>query len=409
MTARGVGAPLRAASLALMAVIGCSVAVPTSPPLVGPTGSTPAATPAGRSPSPAAPSSDAGRAWVALPDNPDLQGAFVGSLTTVGPDLLLASGYVGRGEGRVDGAIWASRDGRAWTRLTDRAGFEDAAVGEIIQGRFGGFLAVGSTCHFECAGVRMWRSADGAVWTPVAHDLPDSSFVNVIPGGPRWVAVGEVGLPDGTLAAWASPDGATWLEATGMGAEPGVIRGLVATADGFLTAGSVYPGVDSEPAVWMSTDAAVWARVPPVDGPQGLGIDALSQLNGVLTTFVRTESGIEPWTSTDGRDWDVDSDASAVFETGGTRSLRMTIVVQGGPGLVAFAVADTGQNSAPIGVWLSADGMAWQAADDVSVFPDNAEIYDGTSFGGEVLVVGRVPCSQEGCVERPTFWVSPPR
>jgi hypothetical protein len=416
MTARGVGAPLRLAALALVTVVGCSVAPPSSPP-VGPTGTTSASPPSGSSPSlrPSSPPtssgapSSAGRVWGALPNNPALEGAFIGSLTTAGPGLLLASGYVSRGEGLVDGAIWASRDGRSWTRLTERKGFEDAAVGEITRGSDGTFLAVGSTCFYECAGVRMWQSADGAAWTAVAHDLPDSSFVTVIPGGPRWIAVGEMGLPDGTLAAWASPDDRTWLEATGMGAQAGVIRGLVATADGFLAAGSVYPDVRSEPAVWTSSDAAEWTRVPIADGPQGLDIEALTQLNGVLTAFVRTESGIEPWTSETGRTWVLDSDSAAVFEIQGTRSIRMSIVVEGGPGLVVFGVADTGQNSTPIGVWLSADGLTWQAADDVRVFPDSAEVYDGTQFGDELVVVGRVPCSLDGCVERPTIWVSPPR
>jgi hypothetical protein len=421
MTAWRVGAPLRVAALAvtaMLAVIGCSVAPPSSPP-VGPSASS-SASPSGPSASvgPSSPpasssgapsSSNAGRDWAALPNNSALEAAFIGSLTAAGPGLLFASGYVSRGEGLVDGAIWASRDGRAWTRLTDRKGFEDAAVGEITRGSDGTFLAVGSTCYYECAGVRMWQSADGAAWSAVAHDLPDSSFVTVIPGGPRWIAVGEMGLPDGTLAAWASPDDKTWLQATGMGAQPGVIRGLVATADGFLAAGSVFPDVRSEPAVWTSPDGAEWTRLPLADGPQGLGIDALTQLDGVLTAFVRTESGIEPWTSQDGRSWVKASDAAAVFAIGHTRSVRMSIVVAGGPGLIVFGVADTGENSAPIGSWLSADGFKWQAADDVSAFPDNAELYDGTSFGDEVLTVGRLPCDIETCVERPAFWVSPPR
>jgi hypothetical protein len=320
---------------------------------------------------------------------------------------LLAGGYVIKGEGRAEGAIWASDDGQAWTRLTASAGFEDAAVGRISRAPDGTFLAVGSTCYYECAGVRIWRSTDGLSWTAVDHDLPESSFVSVVPGGPGWVGLGEVDLPLGSLSGWTSADGARWSPATGIGSDPGVVRGIVPTTGGFVAGGSIYPEDRSEPAIWTSSDGTEWARLAPTEAPDGLGLEALVELGGLLIAFARTDEGIELWTSESGGDWSLRSGAGAPFAIGGSRLIRIAMVVPGGPGLVAFGAAETPGTGPTIGIWVTADGIDWQPG-EVSAFPPDAEVYDAVRFGDGVLAVGRLPCDIETCIERPAFWISPP-
>jgi hypothetical protein len=349
-----------------------------------------------------------GRVWAPVPEADALEGTFVGSLFFEAPGPLLAGGYVTKGEGRAEGAVWASEDGQEWTRLTARTGFEDAAVGRISRAPDGTFLAVGSTCYYECAGVRMWRSTDGVTWTAVDHDLPESSFVSVIPGGPGWLGLGEVGLPLGSLAGWTSTDGARWSRATGMGPDAGVIRGLVATTDGFVAGGSAYPEDRSEPAVWTSSDGAAWARVAATDAPDGLGLEALVEVDGLLIAFARTDEGIELWTSEAGDQWSPHSGAGAPFAIDGSRLIRISMVVAGGPGLVAFGAAETPSTGPTIGIWATADGINWHPG-EVSAFPPEAEVYDAVRFGDGMIAVGRLPCDIETCVERPSFWVSPPR
>jgi hypothetical protein len=406
--------------LAILALIGAVACSPTASGTPGParptasaarpTAAVPTATPAASlaTASPGATSSSTvGRVWAPLPDAPTLEGTFVGSLFFDGAGPLLAGGFVVKGEGRAEGAVWASDDARAWTRLTARPGFEDAAVGRISRAPDGTFLAVGSTCYYECAGVRIWRSTDGTTWTAVDHDLPESAFVSVIPGGPGWVGLGEVNMPLGALAGWTSADGARWSPATGIGPDPGVVRGFVATADGFVAGGSVYPEDRSEPAVWTSADGTAWARVAATDAPEGLGLEALVELDGLLIALARTDGGIELWTSEAGDDWSLRSGAGAPFEIGGSRLIRIAMVVAGGPGLVAFGAAEAPDSGPTIGIWVTADGLDWQPG-EVTAFVPDVEVYDAVRFGDGVLAVGRLPCDIETCVERPAFWISPP-
>jgi hypothetical protein len=186
-----------------------------------------------------------------------------------------------------------------------------------------------------------------------------------------------------------------------------VIRGLLPIAGGFVAGGSVYPEDRTEPAVWGSADGTAWERVAAAAAPQGLGIEALTELDGLLIAFARTEAGIEVWTSESGETWAIQPDAGAPFAIDGSGEVRISIVAEGGPGLIAFAAAVTPDGGPTLGVWVSADGVTWEAG-DVSAFDREVEVYDAVGFGGGVLAVGRLPCDIETCVTRPTFWISPP-
>jgi hypothetical protein len=333
-------------------------------------------------------------------------------LTVIGSRIVATGSAVNQNPRALDGAMWESLDGRTWRRTTERAGFEDTTVTHIAQKADGTFLALGLNCALEseCAGVRTWTSPDGVRWTPVVSNFPVAASVRVIPGGPGWIAVGTEAEPDGIAAAWTSSNGWTWQRAAGIERVQVVIRGLGAIRGGFVAYGTASAGpLRSEPAVWTSRDGARWTRVPRQSAPTGNGGEALALKDGVLIAFARTGSGLEIWTSQDGISWRHRAGASAPFVVSGSRQIRIGTVINGGPGVIAIGSAESLSGAEPIGVWLSADGIRWQAAQDVSAF-QNAEVLDAAAqFRSEVYVAGRVSCTTDPCVMQATLWVSPPR
>jgi hypothetical protein len=333
-------------------------------------------------------------------------------LTVIGSRLVATGSTVNQNPQTLDGAMWESLDGRSWRRTTQRPGFEDTTVTNLLQKADGTFLALGMNCALEseCAGVRTWTSPDGVRWTPVVSNFPETASVHVIPGGPGWIAVGTETEPDGFAGAWTSSNGWTWQRAAGMERLQVTIRGLLATPRGFVAYGTASaPRFTTEPAVWTSRDGARWSRVPRQSAPTGLGGEALALKNGQLIAFARTGNGLEIWTSQDGVTWRHRAGASAPFAVNGSRQIRIGTVINGGPGVIAFGSAESLSGPEPIGVWLSADGVRWQAAQDVTAF-QNAELFNATAqFGSEVYATGRLSCTTDPCVMQTALWVSPPR
>jgi hypothetical protein len=363
-------------------------------------------------PSPtAAANPDAGRRWARLPADAAFRNATIVDLTTIGSRLIATGSAVTPNQQALEGAIWESLDGRSWRRTTARAGFEDTTVNHLLQRADGTFLALGMNCALqsECAGVRTWTSPDGTRWTPVVSNFPETASVRVIPGGPGWIAVGSETEPDGFAGAWTSSNGWTWQRAVGMERVPVTISGLVATRAGFVAYGTAAIGSTAEAAVWTSRDGSRWSRVPRQSAPSGLGGEALGQKGDLLVGFVRTVAGLEIWTSQDGSTWRHRERANAPFVLDGLRSVRISRVISGGPGLIAFGRAEVATRFEPIGVWLSADGIAWRAAPDVTAFQSAEPVEAAAQVGSEVYAAGRLSCTTDPCVMQATLWVSPPR
>jgi hypothetical protein len=330
----------------------------------------------------------------------------------IGSRIVATGSAVNQNPRALDGAMWESVDGRSWTRTTPRAGFEDTTVTHLARKADGTFLALGLNCALEseCAGVRTWTSPDGVRWTPVVSNFPVAASVNVLPGGPGWIAFGTEAEPDGFAAAWTSANGWTWQRAAGVERVQVVIRDLVATRTGFVAYGTASaPSFSTEPAVWTSRDGARWSRVPRQSAPTGLRGEALALKDGLLVAFARTGSGVEIWTSQDGTRWQHRPGASAPFAVNGLRQIRIGTVINGGPGLIAFGSAETSSGLEPIGVWLSADGVRWQAAQDVTAFQNAEPVEAAAQIGREVYAAGRQSCTTDPCVMQATLWVSPPR
>lgn len=379
-----------------------------SAPSTGATESPSPAPPSQASPSPspeAAPPSEAGREWARLPDDPVFANASVQGFD-VGDQGLFAHGYIGQPDtGVVEGAIWRSQDGRSWERVSGSRGFADAAVGSVAQGIDGSYVAAGTTCHFECGGARMWRSADGIEWTPLTGGVPDAWYIDAVATRLGWIVTGSSVDPAPPML-WTSVDGETWTRSTGLGRVPALVRGVVLAGGQHVAYGSAYPGTDSIPAVWTSTDGSTWTRVPRDAAPLGQVIMAVSEIDGLLTALVRDADGVELWTSEDGLAWQHRAGALAAFEIGDERVIEMFEVVDGGPGLIAFGTAETMSDPAPIGVWLSSDGVQWEPASDIAAFDGAQSVWAAVSYQSQALAVGALPCDLD-CPQQATFWVSP--
>ena len=212
-----------------------------------------------------------GRSWSAAADGPDLHGSPQVRMTGVAssPDGYVAVGYLGGLAGPIEARFWWSADGRSWSPGTldgDPAGTRVAAV-EPLPG--GGFVAVGATGDARAAdGSAVWTSPDGRAWTRLADRAALRRGVMrrlTAAGGLGLVAVGN--SADSTRAvAWRSADGTDWTVAPdapslgnfGLGVEMHDVAwdGTRLVAAGHRLFGTQYPtGV-----VWVSTDGVTWDR-----------------------------------------------------------------------------------------------------------------------------------------------------
>jgi hypothetical protein len=346
--------------------------------------------------------SAAGSEWARLADDPVFADANVQGLTADDRGLF-AYGLVRQGEeGKVDGAIWRSTDGRTWKRVSGRTGFEDAGVGSLARGADGSYLAAGTTCFFECGGARLWQSSDGLEWTAVTAGFPEASYIEVFAGGPGWIVSGTSN--DATPPTlWNSADGAAWVPSTGLGREDALVRGVVTIPTGLVAYGSRYPGTTSMPAIWTSVDGSRWTPITGETAPSGLGISVVGELDGSLTAFVRDVGGVTIWTSKDGLAWDARGGDFAIRDE---VDIEIFDVVESGSGLVAFGRKTTASGQEAIGVWLSADTVAWEPASDLTAFDGAQSVWAAAAHGSSLYAAGNLPCDID-CPDQATFWVSP--
>ncbi len=398
------------ATLGLVVISLAACAPPAAPVvssgLASPSPDSPSVAPSPSPSSSASPSasqgSAAGSEWARLPDDRVFADANVQGLTADDRGLF-AYGLVRQGEeGKVDGAIWRSTDGRTWERVSGRAGFEDAGVGSLARGADGTYLAAGTTCFFECGGARLWRSADGLEWTALTASFPEVSYIEVFAGGPGWIVSGTSNdaMPP---MLWSSADGIAWVPSTGLGREDALVRGVVTLPTGLVAYGSRYPGTASMPAIWTSMDGSRWTQLPGEVAPSGLGIRVVGELDGSLAAFVTDAGGVTIWTSEDGLVW---RERGGDFAIGDEVDVEMFDVVKGGPGLVAFGKETTANGQEAIGVWLSADTVDWEPATDVTAFDGAQSVWAAAAHGSSLYAAGSLPCNMD-CPQQATFWVSP--
>jgi hypothetical protein len=199
-------------------------------------------------------------------------------LVAVGDDYNEDEGY----NDTPNVVIWASGDGRTWSRIDDPTVFGGEGIQQAFQVSAGplGFVASGE----DVPNTVLWFSPDGYAWERAFDDnLGTPSAVEnltVIAGGPGWIAFDDSADPADPV--FVSDDGRNWSTASGD-EYADELRRLVAESRGREPATTPRPGyasVDWQYAwdgdrvvaniyatnnlLWVSPDAgATWSRVDP--------------------------------------------------------------------------------------------------------------------------------------------------
>ena len=217
-----------------------------------------------------------GQAWLRVANEGGVFGGagsqIIWSVVASG-SVLIAAGQEITDSGS-DGAVWASPDGKRWVRVKfDGSIFpadSDQALYSLTLGG-PGLVAVGedsATGNFDGA---VWTSRDGLSWTRVTGEAfggpTDQTLYAVTSGGPGLVAVGrDAASGESTAAVWVSADGEVWGRVPHdegvFGGEGEQVMYTVKSLEGLVvTAGFDSGGGDFEAAVWTSSDGVNWTRV----------------------------------------------------------------------------------------------------------------------------------------------------
>jgi hypothetical protein len=349
--------------------------------------------------------------WARVPHDEALFGGagdqWMRSVVAGGPGLV-GVGYDESG-GDADAAVWTSPDGLTWTKVAHEeslfGGAGDQMMNAVVAGG-PGLVAVGLDESVGDTDAAVWTSPDGLTWSRVPHD--DAVF-----GGPEaqlmYSAVaGDMGLVvvgldasggDGDGAVWTSLDGLTWSrvphneQALG-GSDHQIMNHVALGGPGLVAVGTDSPSGPANAAVWYSPDGLVWTRVPHDEqvfgGPDRQAITSVAEggpgLVGIGYDLADFESVV--WTSPDGLTW---TRMGQDDLSGGPGPMDLwSVVVAGGPGLVAIGYSLSG-NDSDAAVWTSPDGLTWtREPHDEAVFggPGFQEMVWITPGGPGLVAVG---------------------
>ncbi len=179
------------------------------------------------------------------------------TLVAVGTDKDLATGD-------IDPAAWWSTDGEHWNQASvpHASGNQKMTTVTVAPGG-NGFVAVGWTGSGGDRDAAVWKSKDGRAWTPVTDSTElggkgRQEMIGVITADGNLVAVGFEGEgqeQDG--AVWTSLDGITWKESTPPqlgGPDVQQIKSVVQVGDRLFAVGRDRSAThDENAAVWVAT------------------------------------------------------------------------------------------------------------------------------------------------------------
>jgi len=326
-------------------------------------------------------------------------------------DRLVAVGYVGL-EGRWRARAWSSSDGLSWTvhPIDERVGSFAVAIAVAPDGTF---VAVGRAGREAAA----WRSPDGVAWerstvgSLVADgaDRPASAaerMAAVLATADGLLAGGSAGPELGERRArlWRSVDGATWTPvsddpATFVGAE---VAAITEVTGGYVALGRLGSGARPTGSLaWTSDDGRTWQRVDDPALAGGLAVAIVATPAGVLAVGSDAdEREAVAWSSADGRSWVRAPGEPARSYFGG--KIRMTDVVATPSGFVGvgnYVGLQFGTGTS----WLSRDGLAWAQAPDQPTL-GQGEPMAVARWADRLVIVG-----SRGAPDNyiPTVWLSP--
>ncbi|MEN8114527.1 MAG: hypothetical protein ABFS21_09075 [Actinomycetota bacterium] len=212
--------------------------------------------------------------------------------------------------------------------------------------------------------------APAMTWERVPHSeiFEDATIWTVVAGGPGLVAGGWLGDLWGD-AYYDYSDGAVFISADGTEWEriedppfAGGVTDLAVGPDSTIVA--LGCGGDTSP-IWVSENGRDWENVDSdLFGP-GCRVGAQWVAAGgpgfVAVGNTRSDDAAV-WLSQDGREWTQVEDESLLATEEDDWRLRLSGVIEGGPGLVAIGGVGIGPDAEfdAMGVWVSEDGTDWE-------------------------------------------------
>ncbi len=326
----------------------------------------------------------------------------------VAGDRLLAVGYVGW-EWRP--VAWASKDADHWSLIEigrpDPDDFSFAVSVAATPG--GGVVAVGRSGNRPVA----WTSADGATWA--VHDVTtlgrpgEAERMTVVASGPDgMLAGGSVGpeLLERHARLWRSPDGATWTPVPDDPAFDGAeVTALIPVDDGWLALGRIGTGQRTSGSVaWRSPDGKRWTRIDDPALAKGWVRAVTRAADGsvVAVGSEPDEIGAYTWRSTDdGRSWTLAPESESLTHHG--QKIRMTDVTTTPDGLLAVGNL-VGVQYGDGASWRSADAVTWERSPFQPAM-GQVEPAAVVRFGDRDVMVGTFGAPDDYI---PRVWVSPP-
>ncbi len=336
--------------------------------------------------------------------------------------------------------------GVEWEHVTDEDGAllgyggEDVYITDVCAGG-PGVVAVGYRVKAENTSaaspptLEIWASEDGKAWSRLGPDAfidGASPLIEDEYSREEWsepcITSGQPGLVITTgLHIFISGDGLSWREIRGVAAfegsqcemnsatgrfsftyKAGAFQDVAGIPGGYVAsviADNTRQGMQGwlpGPSIWASPDAENWSLVQ-AEYIELFGMDAVNSItvggpglvavgSGVEEDYDANGAGARVWTGTaDGNSWSRLPDDPSVL--GGPGDQEMKDVVPGGPGLVAagYGSADISGGQEYTGLaWTSPDGIIWKrSAPGEAVFAD-AELFGVAAGGPGIVVAGAV-------------------
>jgi hypothetical protein len=234
-----------------------------------------------------------GTIWARVPDGPIFANSSITAVVTGGLGLIAVGSMIDAVDvnGVFAPAIWTSTDGLTWTREATPADPNTwTSVVGTLQGRIisslvatpDGFVAVGTEFGLTPRNLHrtaVWASRDGRAWSRVPHDpVFDGAEDSSLSFGVRAVYL----IGERLIATGSTPGGPTvWVSPPEAGALPGQ------TGPRVTPGGPVVPLPTSDPGPTVPAGAA---PTPAPMAPDELG--AASFQADVCTTLQRLEQAI---------------------------------------------------------------------------------------------------------------------
>jgi hypothetical protein len=330
---------------------------------------------------------------------------------TAGPAGILAAGWV-RGSDPVRLAAWWSPTGGTWTDVSPVAVGTPWSSCSLAIAMPDGFAILGDVGRPDGSSGSVtwtWDGGEASHWE-THQAVPQWGPADATAIGDGWLVLGGT-MPVGGApsASWTTHDFITWLQAPLAPTGYPYASHLVTLADrtilaiGRLAAAPVdtTPRPVGDVALWHTTDARSWTRIPVGTAFADASLDAIAVRSDRLVAFGRRwpaelpPDAVPPaafWWSDDGAAW---HEASGPTDIGWVEDLHVLALED------RFVLLGSEGSSTRV-ISVSDDGRAWQRPEQRISF--NGYVHDVAVAGDLLVAVGSV---LDGEDEVGAVWVSP--